>query len=90
MSSRVPGGRRSVPGGMIVLGSDQSAGPQSHRELEPMVAGGIPTPRAIRISPSRCCQVWTDRRPRRAGSARQPLAFATPDSSRPGTFDELL
>ncbi len=28
-------------GGVIVLGSDQSAGPQSHRELELMVDGGI-------------------------------------------------
>lgn len=37
-------------GGVIVLGSDQSAGPQSHRELELMVAGGIPPLRAIRIA----------------------------------------
>jgi len=37
-------------GGVIVLGSDQSAGPQSHRELELMVAGGIPALRAIRIA----------------------------------------
>jgi len=36
-------------GGIIVLGSDQSAGPQSHRELELMVAGGIPALDAIRI-----------------------------------------
>ncbi len=37
-------------GGVIVLGSDQSAGPQSHRELELMVDGGIPSLRAIRIA----------------------------------------
>jgi len=37
-------------GGVIVLGSDQSAGPQSQRELELMVAGGIPPLRAIRIA----------------------------------------
>jgi len=37
-------------GGVIVLGSDQSAGPQSHRELELMVDGGIPPLRAIRIA----------------------------------------
>jgi imidazolonepropionase-like amidohydrolase len=36
-------------GGVIVLGSDQSAGAQSHRELELMVAGGIPALDAIRI-----------------------------------------
>lgn len=36
-------------GGVIVLGSDQSAGPQSHRELELMVAGGISPLDAIRI-----------------------------------------
>ena len=36
-------------GGVIVLGSDQSAGPQSHRELELMVDGGIPALEAIRI-----------------------------------------
>jgi imidazolonepropionase-like amidohydrolase len=36
-------------GGVIVLGSDQSAGAQSHRELELMVAGGIPPLQAIRI-----------------------------------------
>jgi imidazolonepropionase-like amidohydrolase len=34
---------------VIVLGSDQSAGPQSHRELELMVEGGIPPLEAIRI-----------------------------------------
>jgi len=37
-------------GGVIVLGSDQSAGPQSQRELELMVAGGIPALDAIRIA----------------------------------------
>ncbi len=36
-------------GGMVVLGSDQSSGPASHRELELMVAGGIPPLQAIRI-----------------------------------------
>ena len=36
-------------GGVIVLGSDQSTGPASHRELELMVQGGIPTLEAIRI-----------------------------------------
>ena len=39
----------SAAGGVIVLGSDQSAGPQSHRELELMVEGGIPALEAIRI-----------------------------------------
>ena len=37
-------------GGVIVLGSDQSSGPASHRELELMVAGGIPPLEAIRIA----------------------------------------
>ena len=36
-------------GGVIVLGSDQSSGPASHRELELMVEGGIPELEAIRI-----------------------------------------
>ena len=36
-------------GGVVVLGSDQSSGPASHRELELMVAGGIPPLQAIRI-----------------------------------------
>jgi imidazolonepropionase-like amidohydrolase len=36
-------------GGIIVLGSDQSSGPASHRELQLMVAGGIPELEAIRI-----------------------------------------
>lgn len=39
----------AAAGGIIVLGSDQSAGPQTHRELELMVAGGIPPGEAIRI-----------------------------------------
>jgi len=39
----------AAAGGVIVLGSDQSAGPQTHRELELMVAGGIPALEAIRI-----------------------------------------
>jgi imidazolonepropionase-like amidohydrolase len=39
----------AAAGGVIVLGSDQSAGAQSHRELELMVAGGIPPLEAIRI-----------------------------------------
>ncbi len=37
-------------GGVIVLGSDQSSGPASHRELELMVAGGISPLDAIRIA----------------------------------------
>ena len=37
-------------GGVIVLGSDQSSGPASHRELELMVAGGISPLQAIRIA----------------------------------------
>ena len=36
-------------GGVIVLGSDQSSGPASHRELELMVEGGISPLEAIRI-----------------------------------------
>ncbi len=36
-------------GGIIVLGSDQSLGPASHRELELMVEGGISPLDAIRI-----------------------------------------
>ena len=36
-------------GGVLVLGSDQSTGPASHRELELMVEGGIPALEAIRI-----------------------------------------
>ena len=36
-------------GGVIVLGSDQSSGPSSHRELELMVEGGIPPVEALRI-----------------------------------------
>jgi imidazolonepropionase-like amidohydrolase len=38
-----------VAGGVIVLGSDQSSGPASHRELELMVDGGISPLDAIRI-----------------------------------------
>jgi len=37
-------------GGVIALGSDQSSGPASHRELELMVNGGIPSLAAIRIA----------------------------------------
>ena len=36
-------------GGIIALGSDQSSGPSSHRELELMVNGGISTLDAIKI-----------------------------------------
>jgi imidazolonepropionase-like amidohydrolase len=36
-------------GGIIALGTDQSSGPAVHRELELMVAGGIPPLHAIRI-----------------------------------------
>lgn len=39
----------NAAGGVIVLGSDQSAGAQSHRELELMVQGGISVLDAIRI-----------------------------------------
>jgi imidazolonepropionase-like amidohydrolase len=39
----------AAAGGVIVLGSDQSSGPASHRELELMVEGGIPALEAIRI-----------------------------------------
>jgi imidazolonepropionase-like amidohydrolase len=39
----------AAAGGVIVLGSDQSAGAQSHRELELMFAGGIPAVEVIRI-----------------------------------------
>lgn len=41
--------RIDAAGGVVVLGSDQSSGPASHRELELMVAGGIPPLQAIRI-----------------------------------------
>lgn len=41
--------RIAAAGGIIVLGSDQSSGPASHRELELMVGGGIPPLQAIRI-----------------------------------------
>jgi imidazolonepropionase-like amidohydrolase len=37
-------------GGIMALGTDQSAGPAVHRELELLVAGGIPTMNAIRIA----------------------------------------
>jgi imidazolonepropionase-like amidohydrolase len=39
----------AAAGGIIALGSDQSAGPQTLRELELMVEGGIPALEAIRI-----------------------------------------
>jgi len=39
----------NAAGGVIVLGSDQSSGPASHRELELMVEGGISPLDAIRI-----------------------------------------
>jgi imidazolonepropionase-like amidohydrolase len=39
----------NAAGGVIALGSDQSSGPASHRELELMVSGGIPVLDAIRI-----------------------------------------
>jgi len=41
--------RINAAGGIIVLGSDQSNGPASHRELELLVAGGVPALDAIRI-----------------------------------------
>ena len=37
-------------GGVITLGSDQSSGPASQRELQLMVNGGIPALAAIRIA----------------------------------------
>ena len=37
-------------GGIIALGTDQSSGPSVHRELELLVAGGVPTMNAIRIA----------------------------------------
>ncbi len=37
-------------GGIIALGTDQSGGTAVHRELELLVAGGIPTMNAIRIA----------------------------------------
>lgn len=40
----------SEAGGRIVLGSDQSSGPASHRELELMVEGGIAPLEVIRIA----------------------------------------
>jgi imidazolonepropionase-like amidohydrolase len=36
-------------GGIVALGTDQSIGPAVHRELELLVAGGIPPMDAIRI-----------------------------------------
>ena len=36
-------------GGVISLGSDQSSGPASHRELELLANGGVPALNAIRI-----------------------------------------
>jgi len=42
--------RIHAAGGVVVLGSDQSAGPQSHRELELLVQGGIDPLDAIRIA----------------------------------------
>ncbi|MFQ5700546.1 MAG: amidohydrolase family protein [Acidobacteriota bacterium] len=41
--------RIDAAGGIVALGSDQSNGPASHRELELLVAGGISTLDAIRI-----------------------------------------
>ena len=40
----------NAAGGVIALGSDQSSGPASHRELELMVNGGIPAVAALRIA----------------------------------------
>ena len=41
--------RIDAAGGIIALGSDQSSGPASHRELELMVSGHIPALSALRI-----------------------------------------
>lgn len=42
--------RIDAAGGIIALGTDQSIGPAVHRELELLVAGGIPPNNAIRIA----------------------------------------
>lgn len=42
--------RIDAAGGIMALGTDQSGGPAAHRELELMVAGGVPTLNAIRIA----------------------------------------
>ena len=42
-------GSPAAAGGVIVLGSDQSNGPASHRELELLVESGIPPLELIRI-----------------------------------------
>jgi imidazolonepropionase-like amidohydrolase len=39
-----------VAGGIVALGTDLSIGPAPHRELELLVAAGIPTLHAIRIA----------------------------------------
>jgi len=42
--------RIDAAGGIMALGTDQSSGPAGHRELELMVAGGVPPINAIRIA----------------------------------------
>ena len=42
-------GSPAAAGGVIVLGSDQSNGPASHRELELLVEAGMPPLEVIRI-----------------------------------------
>jgi imidazolonepropionase-like amidohydrolase len=42
--------RIDAAGGIMALGTDQSSGPAAHRELELMVAGGVPPLNAIRIA----------------------------------------
>lgn len=42
--------RIDAAGGIIALGTDQTIGPAVHRELELLVAGGIPLMNAIRIA----------------------------------------
>jgi imidazolonepropionase-like amidohydrolase len=42
--------RIDAAGGIMALGTDQSSGPSVHRELELIVAGGVPPLNAIRIA----------------------------------------
>lgn len=42
--------RIDAAGGIMALGTDQSSGPAAHRELELIVAGGVPPLSAIRIA----------------------------------------
>jgi imidazolonepropionase-like amidohydrolase len=42
--------RLDAAGAIMALGTDQSSGPAAHRELELIVAGGVPPLNAIRIA----------------------------------------